>query len=53
MFQKATIPEPEIEIDEFSSGGSVRPEKFAGCISFGDCTLEKGIFAEGRILLKD
>ena len=50
VFQKATIPEPEIEIDEFSSGGSVRPEKFAGRISFGDCTLEKGMFADSSDL---
>ncbi len=46
VFQKVTIPEPEIEIDEFSPGGSVRAEKFAGRISFGDCTLEKGMFAD-------
>ena len=50
VFQKATIPEPEIEIDEFSSGGSVRAEKFAGRISFGDCILEKGMFADSSDL---
>ena len=46
VFQKATIPEVEIEIDEFSSGGSVRSEKFAGRAKIGDCTLEKGMFAD-------
>ena len=50
VFQKATIPEPEIEIDEFNSGGSVRSEKFAGRIKFGDCTLEKGMLADSSDL---
>ena len=45
VFQKATIPEPEIEIDEFNPAGSVKPEKYAGRIKFGDCTLEKGMFS--------
>ena len=46
MFQKATIPEVEIEIDKFDSAGSVRSEKFAGRITIGDCTLEKGMYAD-------
>ena len=50
VFQKATIPEVEIEIDEFSSGGSVRSEKFAGRAKIGDCTLEKGMFADSSDL---
>ena len=45
-FQKATIPEPELEVDEFNSAGSVRAHKFAGRIKFGDCTLEKGMFSD-------
>ena len=50
VFQKATIPEVEVEVDEFNSGGSVRPEKFAGRVSIGDCTLEKGMFADSSDL---
>ena len=44
-FQKATIPEVEVEIDEFNPAGSVRPTKFAGRMKIGDCTLEKGMFS--------
>ena len=50
VFQKVTLPESEVEIDEFSPGGSVRSEKFAGRIKFGDCTLEKGMFADSSDL---
>ena len=46
VFQKATIPEVEVEIDEFNPAGSVRSEKFAGRAKIGDCTLEKGMFAD-------
>ena len=42
-FQKATLPEVETEIDEFNPAGSVRPTKFAGRMTIGDCTLEKGM----------
>ena len=45
-FQKATIPEVEVEIDEFNPAGSVRPTKFAGRKKIGDCTLEKGMFCD-------
>ena len=46
VFQKATIQEVEVEIDEFNPAGSVRSEKFAGRVKIGDCTLEKGMFAD-------
>ena len=46
VFQKATIPEVEVEIDEFNPAGSVRSEKFAGRITIGDCTLEKGMYSD-------
>ena len=45
-FQKATIPEREVEVDEFNPAGSIRPTKFAGRSKIGDCTLEKGMFAD-------
>lgn len=45
-FQKCTPPEPELEIDEFNSGGSVRPQKYAGRMKFSECTLEKGMFSD-------
>ena len=41
-FEKADIPEVEIEVDEFNPAGSVRATKFAGRVKVGDCTLEKG-----------
>ena len=46
-FQKATLPEVETEIDEFNPAGSVRATKFAGRMTIGDCTLEKGMTADG------
>lgn len=46
-FQKATIPEVELDVDEFNSAGSVRPTKFAGRAKIGDCTLEKGMNDDG------
>ncbi|MBQ7264074.1 MAG: phage tail protein [Synergistaceae bacterium] len=46
-FEKATLPEVEIEIDEFGPAGSVRNTKFAGRAKIGDCTLEKGMKADG------
>ncbi len=46
-FQKATLPEPEVGVDNFSPAGSVRDTKFAGRITIGDCTLEKGMDADG------
>ena len=45
-FQKASLPELETEIDEFNSAGSVRSTKFAGRMKVGDCTLEKGMYAD-------
>lgn len=50
VFQKAKIPEPEIEIDEFNPAGSVRSTKYAGRRKIGDCTLEKGMFADSSDL---
>ena len=46
VFQKVTLPEVSTEIDTFASGGSIRDEKFAGRKTIGDCTLEKGMFAD-------
>ena len=46
VFQKVTIPEISVEVDTFASGGSLRDEKFAGRKTIGDCTLEKGMFAD-------
>ena len=46
VFQKATPPEITIETDEFASGGSVRNHKYAGRKTIGECTLEKGMFAD-------
>ena len=45
-FQKANVPELEIEVDEFNPAGSVRSTKFAGRMTVGDCTLEKGVPAD-------
>lgn len=45
-FEKAQIPPSQTEIDEFNPAGSIRPMKFAGRVSFGDCTLEKGTPAD-------
>ena len=45
-FEKATLPEVELEVDEFNPAGSVRAMKFAGRATIGDCTLEKGIPAD-------
>ena len=42
-FQRATVPELEIEVDEFNPLGSVRSTKFAGRMTVGDCELEKGV----------
>lgn len=44
-FQKATIPGMTIEVDEFNTAGSLRSTKFAGRMTVGDCTLEKGMFS--------
>ena len=44
-FERAQLPDVEVEIDEFNPAGSVRPTKFAGRITTGDCTLEKGMFS--------
>ena len=49
-FQKATLPEISVEVDEFASGGSVRNHKYAGRKTIGTCTLEKGMFADGADL---
>jgi len=49
-FEKATLPEKEVEVDEFNPAGSVRPTKFAGRAKFSDCTLEKGMMADGADL---
>ncbi len=46
VFQKATPPEISVEVDEFASGGSVRNHKYAGRKTVGECTLEKGMFAD-------
>ena len=40
------IPENSVEVDTFASGGSLQDEKFAGRKTIGDCTLEKGMFAD-------
>lgn len=45
-FQRATVPELEIEVDEFNPLGSVRATKFAGRMTVGDCELEKGVPAD-------
>ena len=45
-FQKATIPEVTVEVDEFNPQGSVRPTKFGGRFSIADCVLEKGMPAD-------
>lgn len=45
-FEKAQIPEVEVEIDEFNPAGSVRAHKFGGRVKVGDCTLEKGMMAD-------
>lgn len=45
-FEKATLPEVEVEIDEFNPAGSIRPTKFAGRVSIGDATLEKGMMSD-------
>ena len=45
-FQKANIPEVEVEVDEFNPLGSVRATKFGGRFTVGDCTLEKGVPAD-------
>ena len=42
-FQKAKIPEVSVEVDEFNTAGSVRSTKFAGRMTVGECTLEKGM----------
>ena len=46
VFQKATPPELSVEVDEFGAGGSVRNHKYAGRKTIGECTLEKGMFAD-------
>ena len=46
VFQKATPPEIKVEVDEYASGGSVRNHKYAGRKTVGECTLEKGMFAD-------
>ena len=45
-FEKATLPTYETEVDEFNPAGSVRPYKYAGRVTIGDCTLEKGTPAD-------
>ena len=45
-FERATIPEFEIEVDEFNPAGSVRATKFAGRATIGECTLEKGMMSD-------
>lgn len=50
QFQKATLPEVEIEKDEFSSGGSVRSTKYAGRETIGECTLERGVKSDSADL---
>lgn len=42
-FESATIPETEVETDEFNPAGSVRSTKFAGRAKIGDCVLKKGM----------
>lgn len=45
-FQSAQIPECSVEQDTFNPAGSIRPTKFAGRLSYGDCTLAKGMASE-------
>lgn len=49
-FEKAQLPEVEVETDEFNPAGSVRATKFAGRAKIGDATLEKGMMADAADL---
>ena len=45
-FQSAQIPACSVEQDTFNPMGSIRPTKFAGRLSYEDCTLAKGMPSE-------
>jgi len=47
LFQKAKLPEAEIEEVSFSPAGSIADQKVAGRVKYADIALEKGVRQDG------